>query len=173
VVAVKAPENGTAKEERRHLICVDDTTVSDEIMQMLECRLWRSQSELLVLHVLEPPIGAGRENPTRDAEIFLQELNEKRERMRQTVQQYVLKLKTALPDNVIDGRIVEELEVEETVLQVANDWHSDVIIMGTHDRTGMDKFWLGSVSEVVSARATCSVEIMRPTDRRTGAPVES
>jgi len=47
------------------------------------------------------------------------------------------------------------------ILDAAASWQSDLIVLGSHGRSGLDRLLLGSVSEAVAAHATCSVQIVR------------
>lgn len=38
---------------------------------------------------------------------------------------------------------------------------SDLIVIGSHGRTGLQRFFLGSVSDGVVRHAKCSVEVVR------------
>jgi len=49
----------------------------------------------------------------------------------------------------------------DTILEVADDGNFDLIVMGTHGRSGIRRMILGSVSEKVSRRATCPVLTIR------------
>jgi nucleotide-binding universal stress UspA family protein len=49
----------------------------------------------------------------------------------------------------------------QVILQMASDLSSRAIVLGTHGRTGLKRLMLGSVAEAVSARAPCSVLIVR------------
>ncbi len=46
------------------------------------------------------------------------------------------------------------------ILSVAEEYKADLIIMGTHGRTGLDHFISGSVSETVARKAKCPVLII-------------
>jgi len=48
-----------------------------------------------------------------------------------------------------------------TILELANVVHADLLIMGTHGRTGVRRFVLGSVAEVVARQAPCPVLLVR------------
>ncbi len=48
------------------------------------------------------------------------------------------------------------------IVQYAKDIGSDLIVMGTHGRTGFSHFFLSSVAENVVRRAPCSVLTVRP-----------
>ncbi len=45
------------------------------------------------------------------------------------------------------SRFIEEGRPYEGILFVAEQWHADLIVLGTHSRTGLSHFFLGSVAE--------------------------
>jgi nucleotide-binding universal stress UspA family protein len=45
----------------------------------------------------------------------------------------------------------------EGILQTADEVDADLIVMGTHGRTGLNRLMMGSVAEVVVRRADCPV----------------
>jgi nucleotide-binding universal stress UspA family protein len=47
------------------------------------------------------------------------------------------------------------------ILDAAEEWKADLIVMGSHGRRGFDRLVLGSVSETVALHAACSVEVVR------------
>jgi nucleotide-binding universal stress UspA family protein len=48
------------------------------------------------------------------------------------------------------------------ILNEAESWQADLIVFGSHGRSGFDRVVMGSVSEAVALHATCSVEVIRP-----------
>src|SRR6266702_5573775 len=38
-------------------------------------------------------------------------------------------------------------DVAKKLLEVSHKWEPDLIVLGTHGRTGLKKFWMGSVAE--------------------------
>jgi nucleotide-binding universal stress UspA family protein len=48
-----------------------------------------------------------------------------------------------------------------TIVDYANDWDADLVIMGSHGRTGLTRLVLGSVARSVLHHAGCSVLIVR------------
>ena len=62
---------------------------------------------------------------------------------------------------VLDGRAIELGEPRAVILDAAKTWGSDLIVLGSHGRRGMDRFLMGSVSEAVAIHAQCSVEVIR------------
>jgi nucleotide-binding universal stress UspA family protein len=52
-------------------------------------------------------------------------------------------------------------EPAERIVSLAKDGDYDLIVMGTHGRTGLDRFVMGSIAEKVVRRATCPVLTVR------------
>jgi nucleotide-binding universal stress UspA family protein len=50
----------------------------------------------------------------------------------------------------------------DQILQEAHTWDADCVFVGAKGTRGIDRLLLGSVSSAVSARAHCSVEVVRP-----------
>jgi len=50
----------------------------------------------------------------------------------------------------------------EEILKAADSQHADMIVMGTHGRTGIDRIIFGSVAEKVVKTATCPVLTVKP-----------
>jgi universal stress protein A len=55
-----------------------------------------------------------------------------------------------------------------TVVDAANKWKADLIVVGSHGRKGLTRLLLGSVSDHVARHASCSVQIVRPRRRGKG-----
>ena len=49
----------------------------------------------------------------------------------------------------------------QVILHEAEEWDADLIVVGSHGRSGLDRVVMGSVSEAVALHAKCSVEIIR------------
>jgi nucleotide-binding universal stress UspA family protein len=59
------------------------------------------------------------------------------------------------------AKSVGEGDAKSEILDFAAQWQPDLIILGSHGRTGIKRFLLGSVSDGVSRHAGCSVLIVR------------
>ena len=60
---------------------------------------------------------------------------------------------------------VEAGEPSDLILQVAKEGRVDLIVMGTHGRTGLSRLLIGSVAEAVLRRSTCPVLTIRVPSR--------
>jgi nucleotide-binding universal stress UspA family protein len=103
-------------------------------------------AELYVLHVMPSPHVGYIEGPMPIVpENIEAELREKLNRLH--------------PENGtvrVTHRLVEGAPVEE-ILHMAKETGCDVIVMGTHGRTGVGRVLLGSVAEGVVRKAPCPV----------------
>ena len=50
---------------------------------------------------------------------------------------------------------------KDAILDEAESWGANLIVLGSHGYSGWQRFLLGSVSHAVAMRAHCSVEIVR------------
>lgn len=76
------------------------------------------------------------------------------------VREMALKLRDHFHLDNIEEFILEGHPAER-LIDTANEWQADLIIMGSHGRTGLNKLLMGSVSSAVLDHAGCSVVIVR------------
>jgi nucleotide-binding universal stress UspA family protein len=61
--------------------------------------------------------------------------------------------------------VVQEGEPRRVILDCADAWRPDLIVVGSRGKNGLDRLLLGSTSEHIARHATCSVEIVRSQTR--------
>lgn len=59
-------------------------------------------------------------------------------------------------------------EPKVAILEEAEHWGADLLIVGTHGYNAFERFWLGSVSRAIASHAHCSVLIVRKPEAATG-----
>jgi nucleotide-binding universal stress UspA family protein len=115
----------------------------------LACLLAReSGAKLVVLHVVEPPpfITHGEMGKALEqAQGYRRELTER-----------LHNLQSDDPNLSIEY-CLEDGEPVREILSAAEKHRSDLIVMGTHGRTGFRRLLMGSVAEQVLRRASCPV----------------
>lgn len=52
-------------------------------------------------------------------------------------------------------------DVRDVILELAKEIEADLIVVGSHGRTGLSRMLMGSVAEAVVRYAPCSVEVVR------------
>lgn len=63
------------------------------------------------------------------------------------------------------GNVTEHLAFGtawQEVIDVAGSVRADLVVVGTHDRTGLERLMLGSVAAKVTQKAPCAVLVARP-----------
>ncbi|MEO8874576.1 MAG: universal stress protein [Polyangiaceae bacterium] len=110
--------------------------------------------ELHLVHVLEdiePPARGDTVNPWSGAEVT------------ETARAYLGQM-ADLAEKTFSGRVVGHLAVGETwreIVQCAERLSADLVVVGTHGRTGVKRLALGSVSEHVVRMSKCPVLVVR------------
>ena len=66
----------------------------------------------------------------------------------------------------LEIHVVDGAGVAETLQRAAEDLRADLIVMGTHGRTGLAHVFLGSVAERTLRRAPCPVLTVRAPDEK-------
>jgi nucleotide-binding universal stress UspA family protein len=62
---------------------------------------------------------------------------------------------------ILDQEPIPVGDPRAVVLDQAQAWPADLIVLGSHGRRGLDRFLMGSVAESVAVHAHCSVEVIR------------
>lgn len=123
------------------------------------CALARATgARLLVLHVvpLVPPATGPGGDDLRRAERVEYDVRAYREEMADH-----LRGLTSPDPSVPLERILKEGGVATEIIRTAQEYACDLIVMGTHGRTGEMKWLMGSVAEAVLRQAPCRVLTVR------------
>lgn len=57
--------------------------------------------------------------------------------------------------------VLSEFIPKSKILEAAEAWHADLIVLGSHGRKGLGRFLIGGISNTVARHAHCSAEIVR------------
>jgi len=140
------------------LIAIDGSDFSQAALKSVIARPWPPNTEVKVLNVVEPPaLLMGREMSGPDPE-FETVWNALREQAKAIVLKAAEKLRAA---NFNVSTELVEGDPKSQIIDQANEWHADMIVLGSHGWSGLKRFLMGSVSEGVARHAHCSVEIVR------------
>jgi nucleotide-binding universal stress UspA family protein len=145
----------------RVLVAIEDKRFGKAIVDFLVAHEWQAGTMFRLVHVVEPSVvgdqvtamyGNGVEN-----EIVQERLNEGSLILNQMREQLQAKFGTTFPVevNVVKGH------PHHVILDIAEEWHSDMIVLGSHGRQGFTRFVLGSVSLAVVSHAQCTVTVVR------------
>lgn len=140
------------------LLAIDESKFSEAAVRSVAVVPWPPDTEVRVLHVVEPPsLLLGREMAAHDPEFEVVW-----KALREQAKALVAKTAEGLRRSGLNvGPYLVEGDPKSQIIDVARDWHADLIVIGSHGRKGLDRFLLGSVSEGVVRHAPCSVEVVR------------
>jgi nucleotide-binding universal stress UspA family protein len=128
------------------LFPTDFSEQADQAQRMAEALARDHGAHLVILHVMPPPpVLAGEmgmmvpEAPELPAEVW-ERLNDLK------------------PEGVTGvERFLVRGEAASEIVRMAREQKADLIVMGTHGRTGLGRLLMGSVAECVVRRAACPV----------------
>jgi len=116
------------------LLAIDDSNFSVAAANSVVAHFPPKHTEVTVLHVVELP-----------------QARELVDRVAKKLSSAGFKVTTAVTTG----------DARNTILESAAASHVDLIVLGSHGRTGLKRFFFGSVSEAVVRHAHCSVLIVR------------
>jgi nucleotide-binding universal stress UspA family protein len=142
---------------RRILHPTDFSSASGAAFKRAVAMAKADKAQLILLHVLAPPVPIAGEgyippNVYEDLEASARKYAEKKlAALQAKARQAGLRVTTLLLEGV----------VHEQIVRAAKSKKADLIVIGTHGRTGLAKFFLGSVASRVVTAAPCPVMTVR------------
>jgi nucleotide-binding universal stress UspA family protein len=144
---------------RRVLHPTDFSKASGAAFTRALAEVRKNGGELLLLHVLSPVIPmAGAGEGYLAPSVYEQMSQSSQNWARKQMDKLLAKAKAA---RVRARGMVLEGVAHEQIVRSAKRQRADLIVMGTHGRTGVARFFLGSVAARVAATAPCPVLTVR------------
>lgn len=134
------------------LFPTDFSHASDAALQHAEAIARQQQARLVILHVEEPPLAYG------GGELYYGLPEPSSER--------IMKMLEDVQPKDSSIAFVHKLTMGDPaseIVRIAEDEKADMIVLGTHGRTGMSRLLMGSVAEGVVRRSPCPVLVYRET----------
>ena len=139
------------------LVAIDDSEISVNVIQQAAQLAKALNSEITVVEVmaLDPYLA--------DTYIRLGQSNDLIERVRGYVQENLAKAEQKFEELglTVATQVLEGFSVPQEIIGAAQNLGADLIIMGSHGRTGFKKFILGSVAQKVLGESHIPVLIVR------------
>jgi|SRR5437879_5807600 len=142
----------------RILLAIDDSRFSQAAIETVIEQARPQDTDVRILHVVEsPPLLVAREmggyEPALETAL---------ESQKQNAEALVMKAAELLRARGLKVAAALELgDAKSKILDVAEEWRADLIVVGSHGRRGFERFLMGSVSDAVARHAKCSVQIVR------------
>ena len=148
------------------LLAVDGSVCSDAAAQELAKRPWPSQSEVKVITAVEIPVPMGMQPWAVSPDYFENLETSVRQVAQASLDSALLKLKTITDKTLKISSEIIQGSPAQVIVDEAESWGADLIIMGSRGLGIWNRLLLGSVSNSVVHHAKCSVEVVRTQQER-------
>jgi len=142
------------------LLATDGSDCSKAAVDAVAERPWPEGSEVMVISAIELSYTPMTESWAIPDSYFKELETAGTEQAKTAVNQAAKRLKSAHGDLVIMTEVANG-SAKDVILDEAENWGADMIVLGSHGYRGWRRFLLGSVSHAVATHARCSVEIVR------------
>lgn len=149
----------------RVLLAVDGSAYSEAAIHEVQTRAWPAQTEIRVITAYELPLAPAPETWALPTDYFDKLDRSAREQAEAIKDAALLKLRNSFDATIkVIGNILPGSS-RAIILEEAERWDADLIVLGSHGYGLWQRFLLGSVSQAVVSHAKCSVEVVRLRDR--------
>jgi nucleotide-binding universal stress UspA family protein len=147
------------------LIATDGSDYSKAAVNSVAERPWPQGSEVKIISAMEIPYAPTTETWVMPDSYYSELDRVAREQAEAAVKYAVERIESGKASGIeIITKIISG-SAREAILDEAEKWDADLIVLGSHGYSGWQRFLLGSVSHAVATHAHCSVEIVRQKPR--------
>lgn len=143
----------------RILIAYDASPDSDAAVEEVSTRPWPKGTQVRLVTVVEPPLGTPPPNFEFYGPLIVGVENSLREDAQQRLQKALTKFQGR--SDLETSSELREGPAKSSLLEAIRDWAADLVVVGSHGRTRLERLFLGSVSHALVTHAPCSVEVVR------------
>ncbi len=141
------------------LVPLDDSKFSEVTANAVITLVRPNAAEIKLLHVLEEfPLALAEQMGSKEFPAFPTARLKLRDQAKVFLEQIADRLRSA---GFEASYLLEEGDPREVILDYAERWPADLIVVGSHGRKGINRFLLGSVADAVAHHARCSVQIVK------------
>ncbi len=146
------------------LLAVEDFRCAEIVRKAVIAQFKTDNAEVRLVHALELfPVGLAEEMGGMDSPDFVAARARQRERLQKAFSEASGALRSSGFHVTLS---INEGDARHVILDCAEEWGADLIVVCSHSQKGLKRFLLGSVAEAVARHAHCSVEIIRiPSER--------
>lgn len=145
----------------RILLAVDGSPCSEAAVQEVASRPWPSPSELRIVSAFQIPLSPTPETWATQPGYYDEMERAVRQQTQSVVDEAAARLKKAIGQAVnVTGQVLVG-SPQSAILEEAEHWKADLIVVGSHGYGTWHRLVLGSVSQSIVLHAKCSVEVVR------------
>ncbi|MEO8147967.1 MAG: universal stress protein [Bacteroidia bacterium] len=137
----------------RILVAVDDSDFSSKTATAAHELAKTLKAGLAIVNVMDPAILA----ISADSVVYPME---QMVDLKKGAEMLIQKIRQQLGDDIPLADFIGEGKPSEEIVAIANQWNADLIVIGTHGRTGVMHLIMGSVAESVIRHSNIPVLVM-------------
>ncbi len=140
------------------LVAVDDSPHSERAVRFVARMRWPAGSRVIVVNVMTPiltPPAAGGES---GVPLLIEVSEEQRQQSHTLASRAESELREA---GIATESRLPTGDPRDALMRLVSDERADLLVMGSHGRTGFAKLLLGSVSSHAVTHAHCSVLVVK------------
>lgn len=146
---------------KRIMVAVDESFMTSQVMEAAIELAKATGAQVAICHAIDETILAQREV----AMMLPNSVGKTEARMRLGAQGLLGRLaETARAAGIeVEIRLVEseQKHVSDMLIDAATEWQADLLIVGTHGRRGIERFFVGSVAERLVRKSQVSLLLVR------------
>ncbi len=156
------PANGMSRRglDVKLLLAADKSIYSRAALDSILACPWPPGTEFLVLSVAESYHPRTDYWNPRSRELLVEHETRVHAEHEELARSFARQLEERFPGSTAQAMVVEG-HVVDKILEVADNWGAELIVVGSHGLKGFSRFLLGSVSEAVASHAKASVRVIR------------
>lgn len=141
------------------LLAIDGSSYSTAAVELVATRPWPPDTIVRVLTAVEPIIQPpdlwNSMVGVEALELAREELTSQADQLVKNVAEKLRKTGLMVETEVSNG------DPRSIIVDQAEEWSADLVVVGSHGYTGLKRLLLGSVAQSVVSHAPCSVEVIR------------
>ena len=142
------------------LLASDGSQCSNTAAESMAKRPWESGSQVEIVSVIEPFQPYSTDIYTLSNEFWDKMRAASQEQAAEAIQKAKSYFTAADSPLIVHTKILTG-NPRNSILDEAEEWGADLIVVGSHGYTGLKRVLIGSVSLAIASHAHCSVEIIR------------
>ena len=149
---------------KRIMVAVDESFMTSQVMQAAVELAKVSGAHLAICHAIDETILAQREL----AMMLPNSVGKTEARLRLGAQGFLGRLadEARAAGIEVEIRLVEseQKHVSDMLIDAASEWQADLVVVGTHGRRGIERFFVGSVADRLVRKGHTSLLLVRGED---------
>lgn len=147
---------------QRILVAIDDSFMTSKVIDAALSLAKSCNATLGLVHALDETMF----NHSNGADVMLPNSVGKAEfRMRKGAGTFLAKAAEQVEAAGVHAELKlvesETKHISDMLSEAAHDWQADLLVVGTHGRRGVERFFIGSVAERLARKSTTSLLLVR------------